>query len=215
MKYGQIKIINELLERYPKLKSGESDIIKAFEIIRDTYVEGGKLLVAGNGGSAADSEHIVGELMKGFVKQRPLSDEMKEVLCSTDEFYGKELAEKLQGALPAISLVGHPGLSTAYLNDVDPVLGFAQQVNGFGKEGDVFFAISTSGNSKNILYAMVMAKAKGMKVVALTGRDGGKMKDYADVSIVVDEMETFKIQELHLPVYHALCLMIEEEFFDK
>lgn len=208
-------ILKELTERYSILVKSEHDIEQAFCVIAGAYKNGKKMLVAGNGGSAADSEHIVGELMKGFVKKRKIPREYAEKLQEIEPELGKKLIDNLQGALPAISLVGHPGLSTAYLNDVDPVLGFAQQVNGYGTEGDVLFAITTSGNSMNVLYAAVVAKAKGMKVVALTGKDGGRIKDLADVSIIVNEKETYKIQELHLPVYHALCLMLEDEFFDK
>ena len=206
-------IFEELFQRYPALEVCRNEIWKAYEIIKASYENGGKLLIAGNGGSAADSEHIVGELMKGFVKPRKLSDEFVSKLKNVDEHMGEELGEKLQGALPAIALVDHVALSTAYLNDVDPLLGFAQQINGYGDEDDVFLAISTSGNSKNILYACTIAKAKGMKVVGLTGKDGGKLKDMSDVVIIVPESETFKIQELHLPVYHCLCLMLEETFY--
>ena len=151
--------------------------------------------------------------MKGFIRPRKLDQEYVDRLVSADPELGKELGEKLQGALPAIAVVDHVALSTAYLNDVDPMLGFAQQVNGYGKEGDVFLGITTSGNSKNILYANTVAKAKGLKTIALTGKDGGKVKNMADVAIVVPQQETFKIQELHLPVYHCLCLMLENEFF--
>lgn len=211
---SDIKLIfEELFQRYPVLESCRSEIWEAFEVLKESYSNDGKLLVAGNGGSAADSEHIVGELMKGFVKPRKLSDEFASKLRAIDEGMGTELAEKLQGAMPAIALVDHVALSTAYLNDVDPLLGFAQQINGYGKAEDVFLAISTSGNSKNILYACTIAKAKGMKIVGLTGKDGGRLKEMSDVAIVVPESETFKIQELHLPVYHCLCLMLEEEYF--
>lgn len=205
--------IEELIQRYPVLESSKNDIIKAYEVIAESYQNGGKLLVAGNGGSASDSEHIVGELMKGFVLPRKLDNDYKARLIEADEKMGAELADKLQGALPAIALVDHVALSTAYLNDVDPLLGFAQQVNGYGVEGDVFLGITTSGNSKNVLYANTVAKAKGLKTIALTGKDGGKIKDIVDVAIVVAENETYKIQELHLPVYHCLCLMLEERFF--
>lgn len=205
--------LEELIERYPKLQGEKDNIAKAYEIMVESYAQGGKLLIAGNGGSASDSEHIVGELMKAFVLPRKLPDEYQNRLKEADAELGKELADKLQGALPAIAVVDHVALSTAYLNDVDPMLGFAQQVNGYGVEGDVFLGISTSGNSKNVLYACTVAKAKGMKVIGLTGGNGGKLKDMADVAIVVPEKETFKIQELHLPVYHALCLMLEERFF--
>lgn len=207
------KIFEELFERYPVLDVCRDDIWNAYETLKVSYENEGKLLVAGNGGSASDSEHIVGELMKGFVKPRKLSEEFGQKLKSVDEQMGKELAEKLQGAMPAIALVDHVALSTAYLNDVDPLLGFAQQINGYGKAGDVFLGISTSGNSKNILYACTIAKAKGLKVIGLTGRDGGKLKEMSDVTIVVPESETFKIQELHLPIYHCLCLMLEEYFY--
>lgn len=211
---SDIKLIfEELFQRYPVLESCRSEIWEAFEVLKESYSNDGKLLVAGNGGSAADSEHIVGELMKGFVKPRKLSDEFASKLRAIDEGMGTELAEKLQGAMPAIALVDHVALATAYLNDVDPLLGFAQQINGYGKAEDVFLAISTSGNSKNILYACTIAKAKGMKIVGLTGKDGGRLKEMSDVAIVVPESETFKIQELHLPVYHCLCLMLEEEYF--
>ena len=151
--------------------------------------------------------------MKGFVKSRHLDQDKQDKLMEVDAGMGKTLGEKLQGALPAIALVDHVALSTAYLNDMDPLLGFAQQLYGYGNKEDVFLAISTSGNSKNILYACTVAKAKGVKIVGLTGKDGGKLKDMSDVAIVVPERETFKIQELHLPVYHCLCLMLEEAFF--
>jgi D-sedoheptulose 7-phosphate isomerase len=205
--------LEELLTRYPVLISVKDDIKEAYEILENCYKNGGKLLIAGNGGSCADAEHIVGELMKGFVKPRAVSAEFVEKLTVADPVRGKELADKLQGGLPAIALTGHPGLSTAFLNDVDGNLIYAQQTYGYGKEGDVLLGISTSGNSKNIMYAMTAARAIGMKTIGLTGRNGGELKETADVSIVVPEKETFKIQELHLPVYHALCLMLEERFF--
>ena len=152
--------------------------------------------------------------MKGFVKKRSLSVSDKKKLLDIDCDYGKSLSDSLQGALPAIALTGHTALSTAYLNDVDGTLGFAQQVYGYGTEKDVFLGITTSGNSLNVINAAIVAKAKGLKVIALTGKDGGKIKKYADICIIVPEKETFKIQELHLPVYHSLCLMLEEEFFE-
>lgn len=203
----------ELVERYPVLVNCKEQIKYAYEILEKTYRSGKKVLIAGNGGSAADSEHIVGELMKGFLKKRKLSDVMASKLIAIDEKMGKELAEKLQGALPTISLVGHPALSTAYLNDIDPLLGMAQQIMGYGMEGDTFFGITTSGNSQNILYAMIVAKAKGLKTIALTGKNGGKVKNIADISIIVDNYETYQIQELHLPIYHCLCKMLEETFW--
>lgn len=206
--------IELLFERYPVLDPIMNEIVNAFLLICDSYKNGGKLLVAGNGGSAADADHIVGELMKGFKKQRKVSYEFAQKLENIDKKRGKELAEKLQGGLPTIALNNHSALTTAYLNDVDGRLCFAQQINGYGKNGDVFIGISTSGNSENIIYAAVAAKAKGMKVIGLAGRDGGILKDISDVSIVVPENETYMIQELHIPVYHCLCLMLEDEFFE-
>ena len=208
-----MKYLEELVERYPALDAVKDDVRKAYELLEACYEQGGKLLIAGNGGSCADAEHIVGELMKGFVKRREVSDSFAECLRSADEVRGAELAKKLQGGLPAIALTGHAGLSTAYLNDVDGDLILAQQTYGYGRPGDVLIGISTSGNAKNVMYAMTVAKALGMKTIGLTGKDGGALKREADVSVVVPETETFKIQELHLPVYHALCLMLEERFF--
>lgn len=208
-----MKYLEELVKRYPVLDAVKDDVRKAYELLEACYEQGGKLLIAGNGGSCADAEHIVGELMKGFVKRREVSDSFAECLRNADEVRGAELAKKLQGGLPAIALTGHAGLSTAYLNDVDGELIFAQQTYGYGRPGDVLIGISTSGNAKNVMYAMTVAKALGMKTIGLTGKDGGALKREADVSVVVPETETFKIQELHLPVYHALCLMLEERFF--
>lgn len=213
MKESIIRILEELLERYPELKEQRNNILAVYKVLEESYANGGQLLVAGNGGSAADSEHIVGELMKAFIKPRKLNNDFKNKLKAVDEKLGSVLGDNLQGALPSIAVTGHVGLSTAYLNDCNPLLSFAQQVNGFGREGDVFLGISTSGNSENILYALVTAKAKGMKTIGLSGRDGGKMREFCDEIIIVPEKETFKIQELHLPVYHALCLMLEERFF--
>jgi D-sedoheptulose 7-phosphate isomerase len=207
------KHVNLLIERYPILAPCREDIIRAYDILEASYASGGKMLVCGNGGSAADSEHIVGELMKGFKNPRKLTADQVAKLEDIDAELGKILAENLQGALPTIALDGHPGLTTAYMNDCEPLLCFAQQVNGFGKAEDVFLGISTSGNSKNVLYAAVVAKAKGMKVIGLTGQKENKLQKYADVCIHVPQTETYMIQELHLPVYHALCLMLEDHFF--
>lgn len=209
----EYRYLTELTERYPVLKQVEGDIKALYETVRDSYENGGKLLIAGNGGSCADSEHIVGELMKGFVKKRSVPEEMAQSLKAVDPERGEKLAGSLQQGLAAIALTGHTALSTAFLNDVDGEVIYAQQVYGYGKPGDVLLGITTSGNSENIMYAAVAAKAKGMKVVGLTGRDGGKLKGICDAAVVVPETETFKIQELHLPVYHALCLMLEEHFF--
>ena len=203
-----------LIERYPKLAVCKDDIVKAYELIKTCYAHGGKLLIAGNGGSAADAEHIIGELMKGFKNPRKLPKEYADRLIAANPEFGKTLAENLQGALPAIALDGHPALSTAYQNDCEPLLCFAQQVNGYGNAGDVLIGISTSGNSKNVLYAAVTAKANGMKVIGLTGQKESELSEMADVCIQVPETETYMVQELHLPVYHCLCLMLEESIFN-
>ena len=170
-------------------------------------------MAAGNGGSAADSEHIVGELMKGFVLPRKVEEAFADALCSVDPELGSVLKDKLQGSLPAIALDGHPALNTAYMNDSEPLLCFAQQVNGYGKSGDIFLGISTSGNSLNILYAATAARAKGMKVIGLTGARESRLSKLADICIRVPGTETYMVQELHLPVYHCLCLMLEDYFF--
>lgn len=205
--------IDLLVERYPSLESAKNDIVAAYLLLEESYENGGKLLVAGNGGSAADAEHIVGELMKGFKLPRKPEADFAEKLVEENQELGSVLAENLQGALPAIALDGHPALSTAYMNDCEPLLCFAQQVNGYGKLGDVFLGISTSGNSKNVLYAATTAHAKGMKVIGLTGAKDSKLKDMSDVCIKAPQTETYMIQELHLPIYHCLCLMLEDKFF--
>lgn len=210
-----MKNIEDLINRYPCLNSCKESIIAAYNILEEAYASGRKLLVAGNGGSASDSEHIVGELMKEFKLKRKIYAAQAERLKDIDEKMGEMLSEHLQGSLPAISLVGEPSLTTAFMNDAVPVLIFAQQVNGLGTAGDVFLGISTSGNSKNVLYAAVAAKSKGLKVIGLTGEKENQLMKFSDVCIRVPETETYKIQELHLPVYHCLCLMLEERFFGK
>ena len=205
--------LENLIVRYPQLAVCREDIAKAYELLETAYTNGRKLLVSGNGGSASDSEHIVGELMKEFKLKRKVYREQAEEMCKISPDLGKVLAENLQGALPAISLTGHSSLTTAFMNDSEPELIFAQQVNGYGKQGDIYLGISTSGNSRNVLYAAVTAKAKGLKVIGLTGQRENRLMQYADVCIRVPETETYKIQELHLPVYHCLCMMLEEKFF--
>ena len=209
------KHIDLLIERYPVLKACEQSIIDAYRIMEECYVNDGKLLIAGNGGSAADSEHIAGELMKRFKTPRPVTSEFAEKLKSIDPIRGENLAHNLERGLMAIPLVAHEALSTAYINDVDGLGVFAQQLFGFGRPGDVFLGISTSGNSKNVMSATVVARAIGLKVIGLTGAKGGELADVADVVIKVPETETYMIQELHLPVYHCLCLMLEDRFFWK
>lgn len=204
-----------LAERYPSLEAVRAEIAAAYSIMADCYKNGGKLLIAGNGGSAADAEHIVGELMKGFVLERNVDKAFSERLLSVDPELGGVLAKKLQGALPAIALDGHMSLSTAYMNDCEPLLCFAQQVNGYGVAGDVFLGISTSGNSKNVVYAAAVARAKGMKIIGLTGKKESRLSAFADVCIKAPQSETYMVQELHLPIYHCLCLMLEDNFFGK
>lgn len=205
--------LDYLINRYPILAPCKGDIARAYDILETAYSAGRKLLVAGNGGSAADSEHIVGELMKEFKLKRKIYSAQADRLKKIDPEMGPVLAENLQGTLPAISLVGEQALSTAFMNDAVPELVFAQQVNGYGKAGDVFLGISTSGNSKNILYAAVAAKSKGLKAIGLTGQRTNRLEKFADVCIHVGETETYMIQELHLPVYHCLCMMLEDHFF--
>lgn len=207
------KHIELLVERYPSLAPIKDDIVAAYLLLAESYQNGGKLLIAGNGGSAADAEHMVGELMKSFKLRRKVENDFAQKLVAEDQELGEVLAENLQGALPAIALDGHLSLSTAYMNDCEPLLCFAQQVNGFGRPGDVFVGISTSGNSKNVLYAAVAARAKGMKVLGLTGANDSKLKELSDVCIQVPQTETYMVQELHLPIYHCLCLMLEDKFF--
>jgi len=213
MNHGVEKQLSTLLERYPELVPIRDSLCDSFDILKDSFENHGKLLVAGNGGSAADSEHIVGELMKSFILPRTIEPQFAEALCSVDAELGSILSKNLQRALPAIALDGHLSLATAYMNDCEPLLCFAQQINGYGKKGDVFLAISTSGNSKNILYAAVVARAKGMKIIGLTGEKESKLSAISDVCIKTPQTETYKIQELHLPIYHCLCLMLEEHFF--
>ena len=209
------ELLDNLIQRYPALSESREEIWNAAQVLVDSYAHGGKLLIAGNGGSAADAEHIVGEMMKSFVLPKTLPQGYAEALVAVDPELGAVLRDNLQGALPAIALDGHIALSTAYLNDCEPLLGFAQQVNGYGRPGDVFLGISTSGNSRNVLYAVVAAKARGMKLIGLTGARPNKLERYTDVCIKVPETETFKVQELHLPVYHCLCLMVEKHFFGR
>jgi phosphoheptose isomerase len=206
-------MLGKLIRNYPALKGCKEDISRAFELMKSTYWNKGIILACGNGGSAADTEHMVGEMMKTFKLPRPLPDDLKERLTHDYKNEGAFLAEHLQRSLPAISLVSQTSLNTAIGNDASADLIFAQQVIGYGKPGDILFAISTSGNSKNILNAVYTAKVSGMKVIGLTGRTGGKMKIHCDVAICVPADETHRIQELHLPVYHALCAMLEDHFF--
>ena len=205
--------VGDLISRYPALEVCREDLLAALEAICESYHGGHKLMACGNGGSASDAEHIVGELMKGFLLPRKLGDDMRRRLEAACPEAAEYLMENLQGALPAVSLVNQVALNTAFANDQAPDLSFAQQVLGMGEAGDVLVAISTSGNSANVVYAVHMAKAKGLKTIALTGESGGRLKDLADICIRVPERETYRIQEYHLPVYHMLCIGAENEFF--
>ena len=207
--------LEELITRYPQLGPLKEQIGKAAAAIIRSYESGGKLLLCGNGGSCSDSDHIVGELMKGFENKRRISEEFKNKLIESSGDRGVYLAEKLQQALPAISLTAHTALITAVANDTDADLIFAQQVTGYGNAGDIIIGISSSGNSQNVIDALITAKAKDMVVIGLTGETGGKMKAFCDILINVQGRRTAFVQELHLPVYHVLCLMVEHHFFGK
>ena len=207
------KHLDTLIDRYPSLSNQKENILNAYKILEECFESGGRILIAGNGGSAADAEHIVGELMKGFENPRVINKEFKDKLQAIDKEKGEVLSKYLQGALPAIALDGHIALSTAFMNDQEPKLCFAQQVNGYGTSKDVFLGISTSGNSENIIYAAITAKAKGMKVIGLTGNKDSKLSGLADITIRSSQTRTYMIQEEHLPIYHCLCLMLEERFF--
>lgn len=208
-----ILILDSMFTRHPELKHLRDEIFRAFEILCATFASGGKLLICGNGGSSADADHIVGELMKEFKKKRSLPEMVRQSIL---ERYGKEgiyLVENLQGGLPAFSLSSPTALLTAFSNDAKQDLSFAQQVHCIGKIGDTLLALSTSGNSANVCYAAITAKSIGLKVIGLTGKTGGRLQLLCDVLIAVPEVETDKVQELHQPIYHALCEMVEERFF--
>jgi D-sedoheptulose 7-phosphate isomerase len=209
-----LDMLEDLIVRYPSLKECKEDISKAYDILINCYENQNKVLIAGNGGSAADAEHIVGELMKGFLKSRELPTKIKDLLIKEDAQLGRIMGEKLQGALPTIALTVQSSLLTAFSNDVHPDLIFAQQVLGYGQCGDVFLGLSTSGDSQNIVYAACLARVIGMKTIGLTSRSGGKMRKFCDVIIRVPADSTPHVQELHLPVYHTLCAMVEEYFYN-
>jgi D-sedoheptulose 7-phosphate isomerase len=191
--------LNELIARHPELESCRSSILAAVKVIKESLSEGGKLLICGNGGSGADAEHWVGELLKRFCTIRPLAAELPP-----------ELAAELEGALPAIALTSFPSFQSAWANDRNPDFNFAQLVNALGRRGDVLIGLSTSGGAKNVNYAVATAKALGLKTIGLTGAKGGTLAATADVVIKAPATETFKVQEFHLPVYHCICLMLDE-----
>lgn len=206
-------MLNELLDRYPQLAVCTDALKEATAAIISCYNNGGKILLCGNGGSCADCEHIVGELMKGFLKNRPLSIEQKAKMKSNSPLLDEQMLNKLQCGLPAIALPSVTALNSAFCNDVDPELIYAQSVMAMGKADDVLIALSTSGNAKNVFSAAKVARGLGITVIALTGKTGGMLKGCSDICIAVPETETYKVQELHLPVYHYLCAAVEDEFF--
>jgi len=208
-------MFNELLSRYPSLVSCRDEILDARNELISCYERGGKLLLCGNGGSCSDCEHISGELLKGFLKKRPLSNDDKAQMKTNFPSVSDEMLSRLQKGLPAIPLTSLTAVGTAFSNDVDPELVYAQAVLALGRAEDVLIAISTSGNSRNAVNAAVAARALGMKVISLTGEEGGKLKDISHITIRVPEKETFKVQELHLPVYHYLCGAVEDHFFSE
>ena len=206
-------VLDELLNRYANLRYLEVSVLMAVEAIIKTFRSGGKVLVCGNGGSCSDADHIVGELMKSFEGHRPLEKSLQEKLTELSPERGKVLAEKLQQGLPAISLTAHQSLITAIANDISGDVIYAQQVIGWGNAGDILIGLSTSGNSKNVIDALIVAKAKGLATIGFTGESGGNMKEWCDILINVPETRTAYVQELHLPVYHAVCMMVEKEIF--
>ncbi|WP_444658183.1 D-sedoheptulose-7-phosphate isomerase [Caproiciproducens sp. R2] len=213
MKERTLEFCRQFFDRHRDLLPLREDIRRACEILVGVYRGGGKLLICGNGGSCADGDHIVGELMKGFLLKRPLDPDTQRLLKEDFGNEGALLAEKLQGGLPAISLNAHSALLSAFGNDADPELVYAQQVMGYAKKGDAVIGISTSGNAANVAYALMAAKAAGAVAVALTGRDGGKIARLADCSLIVPAQETYRIQEYHLAVYHLICAVVESEMF--
>tara|TARA_B110000014_G_scaffold105785_1_gene72599 strand:- start:742 stop:1398 length:657 start_codon:yes stop_codon:yes gene_type:complete len=209
------QILDRTIERHPLLDASKKDITEAFDLLNTCFVNKNKLLICGNGGSSSDSDHIVGELMKSFFYDRALSNQDKQRLKGASPEIGKYLSEKLQPALRSISLSAHSALNTAISNDIDPDLIFAQQVIGYGDQGDTLLGISTSGNSKNVISAIITAKAMGLKTIGLTGKKGGELRQICDITICANADETPDIQELHLPIYHTLCAMLEFEFFKR
>jgi D-sedoheptulose 7-phosphate isomerase len=206
-------VFDELFKNYPDLMCCRYSMEKAAAILKGCYAGGGKVLVCGNGGSAADSEHITGELMKGFMLKRKLKDRDREKIRKLFPDIWEYLSDNLQGALPAVSLVSQVAITSAFINDVAPDMVFAQQVYGYGKKGDVLIGLSTSGNSENVINAVRIAKAFDLRSIGMTGKDGGRMKDLCDVNIAVPETEVYRVQEYCLPIYHALCADVEEYFF--
>jgi phosphoheptose isomerase len=206
-------VLAQLLARHPELVNCGPSILAAYELLAHCFWNGGKLLVCGNGGSAADSEHVVGELMKGFKSRRPIPAKLRAQLVERYGAHGGYLADNLQGALPALSLISHTALAAAFAGEVAPDLVFAQQVYAYGRQGDAILGLSTSGDSPNVLYAFQVGRELGLHTVCLTGLDGSRMEQVCDVTVCVPGAKPVEVQELHLPVYHALCEMLEQTFF--
>jgi phosphoheptose isomerase len=206
--------IAALVERRPDLRDCVGALEEAIDLVTRSIRSGGKLLVCGNGGSASDSEHLVADLMKGFVDARPLPVADRERLAAISGESAAELVKILQGAVPAIALGSNGALTTAVANDLSFDAVFAQQVYGLGRPGDVLLAISTTGNSRSVVFAAYVARLREMSVIVLTGRDGGELAQVADVAIRVPADRVYEVQELHLPVYHTLALALEQELFD-
>lgn len=215
MKKRTETMTNTFFAENPAFAPIRERIAEALEILTAAFAGGGKLLVCGNGGSCADSDHIVGELMKGFLLRRPLPQEMREAFREKFGEDGERIAQGLQGGLPAISLGAHGALSTAFSNDCDPALVYAQQTLAYACKGDVLLGISTSGNAENVRAAMMTARVRGVRCIALTGRDGGKIAPLADCVVIAPERETYRIQECHLAIYHYLCAAVESEFYQE
>jgi phosphoheptose isomerase len=205
--------IERLISTYPDLDTCAPDIQAAFQILQACYRSGGKVLTCGNGGSAADAEHIVGELMKGYLLKRPVPEQIRAKLVSTSPQDGNYLADHLQGGLQAISLVSQAALISAIANDTAADMVYAQQAYAYGREGDVLIGISTSGDSRNVIHAMQVARMLGLHTIGFSGSTGGALKPLCDVCICVPGKSTPAIQERHLPIFHVLCAMLEEEFF--
>lgn len=215
MKERTNNLLNEFYLRYPNLEYLKSHISKSLYELVECYKNGKKILVCGNGGSCADGEHIAGELLKSFMLKRKIDVELEKKLKDSYNEEGEYIANNLQQGIKCIPLTSFSALNTAFANDCDEKMTFAQLTNVFGNNGDILIGISTSGNSKNVVYAAKVARVKNMKVIALTGESGGKLKDIADILLNVPSTETFKIQEYHLPIYHILCACIESEIFEK
>ena len=214
MKERTQSFVSAFFDRHPDLECIREEILKAADLWTTVLGSGGKILLCGNGGSCADCDHIAGELLKGFLLKRPLAQEFQDKMAAFGE-YGAEIGAKLQHGLPAISLCAHSAPISAFANDVDPELIYAQQVFAYGQPGDILLGISTSGNAKNVTAAMMVAKAKGLHTMALAGRDGGKIGQLAEVAVIAPEQETYLIQEYHLAIYHLLCAMVEYELFEQ